>query len=195
MSEQSNEPRSEAPVRAVPVTPILGYAKPAAKVNWVFRGCLLAVAMTNVVIAVFVLWAAIWSASMRVSGFAIELTLLGLLLLLTGAMLGYRTNWGWRRSYELLVLSAVIYTGQCIVALLRLRDHSRLFDDFTMLRFILGGLIGGLNLAGAYLLCRAKRAYGAEYEDTRMRERIASAFPLPLLILITGIILLFKSHA
>jgi hypothetical protein len=131
----------------------------------------------------------------RITGFAIELALIGLLHLFTGAMLGYRTLWCWRRAYELLVITALICIGQCVLALLRLRDTSSIFDDFTMLRFMLGGLIGGLNLAGAYLLCRAKRGYGAEYEDTRLRERIASAFPLPLLLWITGIILIFKSHA
>jgi len=182
-----------APAAAVPVLP---YAKPDAKVSWFLLGALAAVAVMNIVLAVFALLIAFQQAEIRIDANFAETAIVGILLFLIGVLLWNYTEWSWRRAYELLVISALLCSALSLMCVLRLwRERGGLVNDATMFIVFVGGAYGGLNLAGAYILCRAKRAFGAGHVDLLWRERFASLFPIPLLIAVAGGIVLYRYYA
>ena len=184
MNKQTNSsPGSAMPT--APQLPVLPYAPVVRRrVSIVLHGTIVLVTITNLALGLLMLLIGVRYHALIGPIYAAFPAWCGPLLLVCGILLCIRTEWGWRRSFDLLLASSVIFSTTTIVSSVAIWRHP--FPDILdrwMPPLIVGGLIGVLNSAAGYVLSRIKPLYGAEHCASRGREMLCLVlWPLALLL-------------
>jgi hypothetical protein len=184
------------PVVAAPVSAgVLDYGRPDTRVHFALLGALAIVAITDIFAGFILMIVGVFNVATPAGIRNIWMLILGVLVFSPGVMLWARTISSWRRSLVLLYADGTLLTLLALAAVLRLwHDIGGLQTDGTVFNLIGGGVWGTLNLSGAYVLCRSKRAFNAGHVDTIWCERIGLAIPIPLILLVTGMYILVNYY-
>jgi hypothetical protein len=194
MSQSPDQPPQ--PVAVIPVAAaVLSYGRTDKRIHSMLLAALAMVAVMDafggVVFASIGLFALASPAGIR----NIWLLVLGVLVFVPSVTIWIRTIGSWQISLVMMYLDGILLTLLTLAAVLRLwHDIGRTPTDSTMLNLFFGGLMGGLNLCGAYALCRSKRAFCAGHIDTVWCERFGLAAPIPLILWVIGFVILMKFY-